>query len=101
MQPHQMEVELPGYHQYWYSAEKKGYSGTAVFAKQEPLTVTYGLGVEELDHEGRIITLEYPDFYVVTNYTPMPRRDSNAWISVWHGMTHTALTCQSWIRKSQ
>ena len=70
MQPHQMEVELPGYHQYWYSAEKKGYSGTAVFAKQEPLTVTYGLGVEELDHEGRIITLEYPDFYVVTNYTP-------------------------------
>ena len=70
MQPHQMEVELPGYYQYWYSAEKKGYSGTAVFAKQEPLTVTYGLGVEELDHEGRIITLEYPDFYVVTNYTP-------------------------------
>lgn len=53
MQPHQMEVELPGYHQYWYSAEKKGYSGTAVFAKQEPLTVTYGLGVEELDHEGQ------------------------------------------------
>lgn len=70
MQPDQMDLELPGYHQYWYSAEKKGYSGTAIFAKKEPLSVTYGVGVEELDHEGRLITLEYEKFYLVTCYTP-------------------------------
>ncbi len=70
MQPGQLELELPDYHQYWYSAEKKGYSGTAIFAKQEPLGVTYGVGVEELDHEGRLITLEYPEFFLVTCYTP-------------------------------
>ena len=58
-QPHQVELDLPGYRQYWYSAEKKGYSGTAIFARYEPLAVTYGVGVEELDHEGRLITLEY------------------------------------------
>lgn len=70
MQPDQLSLELPGYHQFFYSAEKKGYSGTAIFAKQEPLTVTYGVGVEELDHEGRLITLEYDNFYLVTCYTP-------------------------------
>lgn len=70
MQPGQLELELPGYHQYWYSAEKKGYSGTAIFAKHEPLSVTYGVGVEELDHEGRLITLEYEKFWLVTCYTP-------------------------------
>lgn len=70
LQPHQLSLELPGYHQYWNSAEKKGYSGTAIFAKQEPLSVQYGLGIPELDQEGRIITLEYPDFYLITNYTP-------------------------------
>ena len=55
-QPHQVELDLPGYRQYWYSAEKKGYSGTAIFARYEPLAVTYGVGVEELDHEGRLST---------------------------------------------
>lgn len=70
MQPGQLELELPGYHQYWNSAEKKGYSGTAIFTKQEPLSVTYGIGIEEHDHEGRVITLEFEDFYMVTVYTP-------------------------------
>ncbi len=70
MQPDQLTLDLPGYHQYFYSAEKKGYSGTAIFAKHEPLSVTYGVGVEELDHEGRLITLEYEKFYLVTCYTP-------------------------------
>ena len=69
-QPHQVSLELPGYEQFWYSAEKKGYSGTAIFAKHQPLSVRYGVGVEELDHEGRLITLEYPDFFLVTCYTP-------------------------------
>ena len=70
MQPGQVELELPGYHQYWNSAEKKGYSGTAVFTKHEPLSVAYGVGVDELDHEGRMITLEFEDFFFVTCYTP-------------------------------
>ena len=70
LQAGQIELELPGYHQYWNYAEKKGYSGTAIFAKQAPLNVTYGLGMEEHDHEGRVITLEYPDFYLITVYTP-------------------------------
>ena len=69
-QREQVSLELPGYHQFWYSAEKKGYSGTAIFAKREPLSVTYGVGVEELDHEGRLICLEYEDFYLLTCYTP-------------------------------
>ena len=70
LQAGQVDLDLPEYHQYWNYAEKKGYSGTAVFTKQEPLSVRYGLGVEELDHEGRLITLEFPDFFVVTCYTP-------------------------------
>ncbi len=70
MQPGQAEVEAPGYFQYWYSAERKGYSGTAVFAKREPLKVTYGMGLEEHDREGRLITLEYEEFYLVCCYTP-------------------------------
>ena len=70
LQPGQVTLELPGYEQFWCSAEKKGYSGTAIFAKRKPLAVTYGVGVEELDHEGRMITLEYPEFYFVTCYTP-------------------------------
>lgn len=70
LQPDQISLELPGYCQYWNSAEKKGYSGTAVFAKREPLSVTYGVGVPELDTEGRLIVLEYPEFYVATCYTP-------------------------------
>lgn len=70
LQAGQIQLDLPGYSQFWNYAEKKGYSGTAVFAKKEPMNVWYGLGVEELDTEGRIITLEYPDFYLVTCYTP-------------------------------
>lgn len=70
MQEGQLELELEGYHQYWNYAEKKGYSGTAIFTKQEPISVQYGIGVEEHDHEGRVITLEFEDFYMVTVYTP-------------------------------
>lgn len=70
LQEGQIELDLPGYHQYWNYAEKKGYSGTAVFTKEEPLSVAYGIGIEEHDHEGRVITLEFPDFYLVTVYTP-------------------------------
>ncbi|MBQ4559681.1 MAG: exodeoxyribonuclease III [Tyzzerella sp.] len=70
MQEGQLELELEGYHQYWNYAEKKGYSGTAIFTKQEPLSVQYGIGIEEHDHEGRVITLEFEDFYMVTVYTP-------------------------------
>ena len=70
LQPDQISLELPEHCQFWNSAEKKGYSGTAVFAKQEPLSVTYGVGVPELDTEGRMITLEYDNFFLVTCYTP-------------------------------
>lgn len=70
LQEGQIDLDLPDYHQYWNYAEKKGYSGTAVFTKEEPLSVTYGIGIEEHDHEGRVITCEYPDFYFVTCYTP-------------------------------
>ncbi|MCI7473296.1 MAG: exodeoxyribonuclease III [Clostridiales bacterium] len=70
LQPHQIELDLPGYHIYWNSAEKKGYSGTALITKTEPLTVTYGLGIPEHDTEGRVITAEYADFYLVCCYTP-------------------------------
>ena len=70
LQSGQVELDLPGYHQYWNYAEKKGYSGTAVFSKQEPLSVSYGMGIEEHDHEGRLITLEFEPFYFVGCYTP-------------------------------
>ena len=70
LQEGQIDLPLPGYRQYWNYAQKKGYSGTAIFAKEAPLSVQYGLGVEELDTEGRLITLEYPQFYLVTCYTP-------------------------------
>ncbi len=70
LQEGQIDLDLPGYHQYWNYAEKKGYSGTAIFTKQEPLSVSYGIGIEEHDHEGRVITAEYDDFYFVTVYTP-------------------------------
>ena len=74
LQAGQIEMDLPGYEQFWNYAEKKGYSGTAIFAKQAPLSVTCGVGVPELDTEGRLITLEYPDFYLVTCYTPNAQR---------------------------
>ena len=70
LQEGQIALDLPGYHQYWNYAEKKGYSGTAIFAKKEPLSVSYGIGIEEHDREGRVITLEYDSFYLVTCYTP-------------------------------
>lgn len=70
LQEGQIVLDLPGYHQYWNYAEKKGYSGTAVFTKTEPLSVSYGIGVEEHDHEGRVITLEFEDYYLITVYTP-------------------------------
>ena len=74
LQEGQVSLPLPGYSQFWNYAQKKGYSGTAIFAKEAPLSVTYGLGVEELDTEGRLITLEYPDFFLVTCYTPNAQR---------------------------
>lgn len=70
MQEGQLDLDLPGYHQYWNYAVRKGYSGTAVFTKWEPISVQYGIGIEEHDQEGRVITLEFEDFYFVTVYTP-------------------------------
>lgn len=75
MQPGQAVFDAPGYHQYWYSAEKKGYSGTAVFTKYEPLSVRYGIGIPEHDTEGRAITLEYEEFYLLCVYTPNAQRE--------------------------
>lgn len=75
LQAGQINLELPMHHQYWSYAQKKGYSGTAVFCKDAPLSVQYGVGVESLDTEGRLITLEYPDFYLVTCYTPNAQRE--------------------------
>ena len=70
MQPGQLDLQFEGYESYWNSAEKKGYSGTAIFTKHHPQSVTYGIGIDEHDHEGRVITLEMADFYLVTCYTP-------------------------------
>lgn len=75
MQEGQLDMDTPGYHQYFNYAEKKGYSGTAIFSKREPLNVTYGIGIEEHDHEGRVITLEFDDFFFVTCYTPNSKQD--------------------------
>lgn len=75
LQEGQHDLELPGYYQYWNYADKKGYSGTALFTKKEPLQVSYGIGVDEHDHEGRVITAEFDEFYVVTVYTPNSQRE--------------------------
>lgn len=75
LQPHQIQLDTPEYHQYWYSAEKKGYSGTALFSKAQPISVREGLGIAELDTEGRIITAEYESFFLVTCYTPNAQRE--------------------------
>ena len=75
MQEGQLEMDTPGYHQYFNYAEKKGYSGTAIFSKREPLNVTYGIGIDEHDHEGRVITLEFEDFFFVTCYTPNSKQE--------------------------
>ena len=73
-QPDQIELEFDGYKSYWNSAERKGYSGTAIFTKKKPIAVTRGIGIEEHDKEGRILTLEFKDFYLVNNYTPNAKR---------------------------
>lgn len=73
-QPEQIELEFDGYYAYWNSAEKKGYSGTAIFTKQKPIYVTYGIGIDEHDKEGRVITLEFKDFYMINIYTPNAKR---------------------------
>ena len=73
MRPEQAEFDLPGYHRFWNSADKAGYSGTAIFTKKEPLNVTYDFGVDEHRHEGRVITAEYEEFYLVCCYTPTRR----------------------------
>ena len=70
MQAGQLDLQFPGYQSFWNYAEKKGYSGTAIYAKQAPLAVSYGIGIDEHDHEGRVITLEYESFFLVTVYTP-------------------------------
>ena len=75
LQPHQIELELPGYEQFWNSAVKKGYSGTAVFTRVKPISVTNGIGIEEHDQEGRVITVEYDNFYLVCCYTPNSQRE--------------------------
>ncbi|WBW97834.1 exodeoxyribonuclease III [Oceanirhabdus sp. W0125-5] len=75
LQEGQIDLELEGYHQYWNYAVKKGYSGTAIFTKKEPISVAYGIDIEEHDQEGRVITLEFEDFYVVTVYTPNSKRE--------------------------
>ena len=74
-QPEQINLEFEGYTSYWNSAERKGYSGTAIFTKKQPVNVTYGIGIEDHDKEGRIITLEFENFYLVTNYTPNAKRE--------------------------
>ncbi|MGG7212249.1 exodeoxyribonuclease III [Clostridium nigeriense] len=75
LQAGQIDLNLEGYHQYWNYAEKKGYSGTAIFTKEEPLNVSYGIGIEEHDKEGRVITLEFDNFYMVTVYTPNSKNE--------------------------
>ncbi len=75
LQEGQINLELEGYHQYWNYAEKKGYSGTAIFTKEKPLNVVYGLGIEEHDKEGRVITLEFESFYMITVYTPNSKNE--------------------------
>ena len=70
LHPDQISLELPGYHMYWNSADKKGYSGTAIFSREEPLSVSYDFGDDIHRHEGRVITAEYPDFFLVCCYTP-------------------------------
>ncbi|MBE5777190.1 MAG: exodeoxyribonuclease III [Clostridiales bacterium] len=75
LQEGQIQIELPGYDQYWNYAEKKGYSGTAIFTRKKPLSVRLGIGVEEHDHEGRVITLEFEEFFLITVYTPNAQRE--------------------------
>ena len=98
MRPEQAEFDLPGYHRYWNSADKAGYSGTAVFTRRQPLSVTYDFGIDEHRHEGRAITAEYPDFYLVCCYTP--RISWPGWTTAWPGRTTSGTTCWIWTPKS-
>jgi exodeoxyribonuclease-3 len=75
LQEGQIDLDLPGYFQYWNYADKKGYSGTAVFTKNKPINVTYGMGIDEHDHEGRVITLEFEDYFFITVYTPNSKQE--------------------------
>ena len=75
VQEGQVELDLPGYEQYWNYAEKKGYSGTAIFTKEKPLSVSYGIGIPEHDTEGRVITLEFEDYWFITVYVPNSREE--------------------------
>ena len=75
LQENQIDLQLEGYYQYWNYAKKKGYSGTAIFTKQKPISVTYGIGIEEHDKEGRVITLEFEKFYMINIYTPNSKRE--------------------------
>lgn len=99
----QADVPLEGgYHEYWNSAEKKGYSGVALFTKTEPQSVTLGLGIDEHDHEGRVITADYGEFYLVTVYTPNAQ-DGLKRLDYRHagGRTPSAITCAVWTRISR
>lgn len=89
----QVKLELPGYYQYWNYANRRGYSGTAVFTKKEPLSVAYGIGIEEHDKEGRVITLEYEKFYLVTVYTPNSQSELRDWNTVCTGKRIFWHTC--------
>ena len=100
LQAGQIDLDLPGYHQYWNYAEKKGYSGTAIFAKNEPLSVSYGIGIEEHDKEGRVITLEYDNFYLVTCYTPNSQNELKGCRTVCSGKMISVNTLKLLIPKS-
>lgn len=100
MQPGQAEFSPPGYHQYWYSAEKKGYSGTAVFTRMEPLSVRYGIGKEEHSHEGRAITLEFEQFFLVNVYTPNSQNELARLPYRMQWEDDLRAICARWIRKN-
>ena len=97
----QVELELDGYHQYWNAAVKKGYSGTAIFTRKEAISATYGIGIEEHDQEGRVITLEFEDFFMVTVYTPNAKRDLERLDIGKYGKMISETIWLSWTRKSR
>ena len=99
MQREQASFDFPGYYEYWNSAVKKGYSGTAIFSRIKPLSVTYGLGIEEHDQEGRVITAEYDDFYLVNVYTPNSQRELARLAIAWLGKTRSRRTVRTFPRR--
>ncbi len=101
LQPDQIALELPGYRLFWNSAEKKGYSGTAVFTRVEPLSVTCGIGLDAHDHEGRVITAEFDGFFLVCCYTPTPRTSWPASTTGCSGRTTSGPTSWSWTKRSR